>query len=115
MAHVRGLHDTGGFRKLRIVGSGDERNKLTAELSRLDHQRALVERQLAVWTKKQQVTKYRLELLDKEITKLGRLFGEFVRARHAGKQRKRTPATKPGQQPDSNAATVPRHDVSLEY
>jgi len=118
MTHVRGVHETGGFRKLRIAGragSAGERSKLTAELSRLDHQRTLVERQLAVWTEKQQVTKHRLGLLDKEIVKIGRLIREFAGPYRAVNRRKRTRPVKSGRPPAGGAAAVPRSDLSLEY
>lgn len=115
MAHVRGLHETGGLRTLRTAGSTAERSKLTAKLSRLDHQRALLERQLAVWTEKQQVTKHRLDLLDKEIVQIGRLIPEFGGPYRSVNQRNRTRAITSEQQPDNGAAAVWRGDVSLEY
>lgn len=115
MAHVRGLHETGGLRTLRSAGSTADRSKLTATLSRLDHQRALLERQLAVWTQKEQVTKHRLVLLDKEITRTGRLIREFAGPYRTVNQRNRTRAIKSERQPGSGAAAVRRSDVSLEY
>ena len=115
MTHVRGLHETGGLRALRIAGSTAGRSKLTAKLSSLDHQRALLERQLAVWTQKQQVTKHRLGLLDKEITQVGRLIRAFGGPYRNFNQRNRTRAIKSEQQPGSGAAAVKRSDVSLDY
>jgi len=115
MAHVRGLHETGGLRTLRVVGSTAERSKLTAKLSRLDHQRALLERQLAVWTEKQQVTKHRLGLLDKEITEIGRMIREFGGAYRSVNQRKRTRAVDVEPQPDDGQAAARHSEVSLEY
>ena len=44
---------------------------LPAMLARLDHQRGLLERQLAVWTEKQQVTKLRLSVLEKKSRRSG--------------------------------------------
>jgi len=115
MAHVKGLHETRGLQTLRVAGSNAERGKLTAKLARLDHQRALLERQLAVWTEKQQVTKHRLGLLDEEITQIGQLIREFEGPYRSLDQRKRTRAIEPGQQPDSGAAVARRSDMSLEY
>ena len=114
MAHVRGLHETGGLRTLRVAGSASGRSKLTAKLSRLDHQRALLERQLAVWTEKQQVTKHRLGLLDKEIREIGRLIREFGGPFRTVNQRNRTRAIGSAQRPARGAA-APGSDVSLEY
>jgi hypothetical protein len=115
MSHIRGLHETGGLRSLRTVGSGLQRGKLTATLSRLDHQRTLLARQLAVWTEKQQVTAHRLALLDKEIEQLGHLIGEFGGPHDAAKPRKRLCASKSRQLADDGAVAAQRGNVSLEY
>jgi hypothetical protein len=115
MAHVKGLHETRGLTTLRVVGSGAGRGKLTAKLARLDHQRALLERQLAVWTEKQQVTKHRLDLLDEEITQIGLLLREFEGPYRSINQRKRARASGSEQQPDGGAAGVQRGNMSLEY
>ncbi len=115
MSHIRGLHETGGLRSLRTVGSGLQRGKLTATLSRLDHQRALLERQLAVWTEKQQVTAHRLALLDKEIEQIGSLIGDFGGPYDATKQHKRPRPTKSRQRPGDGAVAARHKDVSLEY
>lgn len=115
MAHVKGLHETRGLATLRVAGSGAERGKLTAKLARLDHQRALLERQLAVWTEKQQVTKHRLDLLDEEITQIGQLLREFEGPYHTVDRRKRTRASESEQQPESGAAGMRRGSMSLEY
>lgn len=115
MAHVKGLHETRGLTTLRVAGSGAERGKLTAKLARLDHQRALLERQLAVWTEKQQVTRHRLDLLDAEITRIGQLLREFDGPYRGIDQRKRTRASGSEQQPDGGAAGVRRGNMSLEY
>lgn len=113
MAHIRGFHETSGLSLARSVGATADRSKLTATLSRLEHQRALVERQLAVWTKKEQATRHRLSLLDKEIAQIGRLISK-TRPR-AVDQRNRTRALKSEQQLDSGTAAVRRGDVSLNY
>ena len=70
MAHVRGLHETGGIANY-ARGIQGQPAKLTAKLARLDHQRGLLERQLAVWTEKQQVTRHRLGLLEKQMAEIG--------------------------------------------
>ena len=114
-AHIRGLHETGGLSTLRSAGSKADRSKLTAMLSRLEHQRALIERQLTVWTKKQQVTKHRLSLLDKEIIQIGRLIRQVGGPHRTVNQRSRTNAIKSEQQPDRGVAAVRRGDVSLDY
>ncbi len=115
MSHIRGLHETTGLRSLATTGSASQRGKLTATLSRLDHQRALLERQLAVWTEKQQVTTHRLALLDKEIEQIGHLIGDFGGPRDAAGQRKSARASKSRQLPGDGAVAARRSDVSLEY
>ena len=114
MAHVRGVHETGGLRALRVVGAKATRGKLTAKLARLDHQRALLERQLAVWTEKQQVTRHRLGLLDKEIAQISRVVRNFVRPRSLLNGRKRAHAAEPEAQANG-AGAVRGNDLSLEY
>ena len=112
MAHIRGLHETRGLRTLGLSGSTAERGKLTAQLSRLDHQRTLLARQLAVWSEKQRVTAHRLGLLDDEIEQLGRLIREFGEPYGNPNQRQGTRPRRSRSQPDGGA----RHtDVSLEY
>ena len=112
MAHLRGLHDT---RRLPAVSAANGKangGKLTARLARLDHQQALLERQLAVWTEKQQVTKERLDLLDQEITQISRQISSLVRPRDA----RRLPAFNAAPQPeDSGAAGTRPGGISLEY
>jgi hypothetical protein len=115
MAHIRGLHEAGGLRTLRIAGAAADHSKLTATLSRLDHQRALIARQLAVWTKKQQVTQLRLGVLDKEIKQIGRLIREIGAPYHDVNQRDGTSPIESEQQPDSGVAAVRRGGVSIDY
>lgn len=114
-AHIRGLHEAAGLRTLRIAGSKVDHSKLTAMLSRLDHQRSLLARQLAVWTQKQQVTQFRLGVLDKEITRIGRLIHKIDAPCRAVTQRDGTSAVKSEQQPDRDVAAVRRGDVSIDY
>ncbi len=115
MMHIRGLHEACGLRSLRIAGSTADRSKLAATLSRLEHQRALLARQLAVWTKKQQVTQLRLGVLDKEITRIGRLIRKIGGPHYAVNQRDGTRSIKFEEQPDSRVAAVQRGDVSIDY
>ncbi len=116
MTHLRGLHEAGKLRTLRIAGATADRSKLAAMLSRLEHQRALLARQLAVWTKKQQMTEFRLGVLDKEIARVGRLIRKTGAPYIGVNQRDRTPRSiKPEQQPANGAAAVQRGDVSIDY
>ncbi len=115
MAHIRGLHETSGLQVLRVVRSKAEPGKLTTKLARLDHQRALLERQLAVWTEKQQVTRYRLRQVEKQMAEIGRLIRQFGGPYRAANRRKRTGKIAPGEQIDGGAAPLRHQDVSLEY
>ena len=116
MTHVRGLHEAGKLRTLRIARATADRSKLAAMLSRLEHQRALLARQLAVWTKKQQMTELRLGVLDKEIARVGRLIRKTGAPYSAVNQRDRAPRPiKPEQPPTNGAAAVQRGDVSIDY
>ncbi len=116
MTHVRGLHEAGKLRTLRIAGIAADRSKLAATLSRLEHQRALLARQLAVWTKKQQMTELRLGVLDREIARVGRLIRKTGAPFGGVNARDRTPRPiKPQQQPANGAAAVPRGDVNIDY
>ena len=114
MKYARGLHEIRGLRSLSAVGSAGEHGRLSARLSRLDHQRALLERQLAVWDEKQRATKYRLSLLEQEITELGRATREFGGPSRGVDQRKQTPSSKSEAQARGYAAAR-RSVVSLEY
>ncbi|MDR3473947.1 MAG: hypothetical protein P4M09_20000 [Devosia sp.] len=114
MTHLKGLHEAGGLRTLRTIAPAAERSQLTSRLSRLDHQRSLLQRQLAVWTEKQQVTKHRLALLDKEIAQTGRLIRDFAEPGSATTRRRR-PAPAHTTDSHSGANAAAHHDVTLEY
>ena len=113
MAHVKGLHETGGLQVLRVVRSKEEPGKLTTKLARLDHQRSLLERQLVVWTEKQQVTRQRLNVVEKQMEDVGRLVRQLGASRRTSHGRKRTPAA--GVPQDSGGAAPPARDMDLEY
>ena len=115
MAHVRGLHETGGLGALRVVRSKAQPAKLTSRLARLDHQRGLLERQLAVWTEKLQVTRHRLSLVEKQMTEIGRSVRQLVTPRRNANGRKCTRTIAAADQADSAAAAPPHKEMNLEY
>jgi hypothetical protein len=115
MTHIRGLHEAGRLRTLRIAGTTADRSKLAATLSRLEHQRALLARQLAVWTKKQQGTQLRLGVLDKEIMRVERLIRKIGAPYRAVNRRDGALPIKSEQRPDGGVAAVQRGDVSIDY
>ena len=114
-AHIRGLHEASGLRTLRIAGSKAEPGKLSATLSRLDHQRSLLARQLAVWTKKQQTTQLRIGVLDKEIANIWRLMREFDTPSPPASRHEGMGPAGPEQQANSGATVARRGDVSIDY
>ncbi len=115
MAHVRGLHDTSGVQALHVVRPKAEPGNLTTKLARLDHQRGLLRRQLAVWTEKQQVTRQRLNLVEKQMAEIGRLVRALAGPQRAANGRQRAAATATAGQPDGIGG-APRHkQVNLEY
>lgn len=115
MAHVRGLHETGGVQFLHVVRAKAEPGKLTTKLARLDHQRGLLQRQLAVWTEKQQVTKERLNLVEKQMAEIGRSIRQLLVPHRAANRSKRTGAITASAQPDRGAAAPKHKEMSLEY
>ncbi len=115
MAHVRGVHEVRGLQMQRVTGFKADPGKLTAKLSRLDHQRTWHSRQLAVWTEKQKVTKNRLAILEKQMAQIGRLIRELVARPRKGNQGKDTRALGTEPQPGNGASTARHRDMSLEY
>lgn len=115
MAHVRGLHETSGVQALHVVRPGKNPAALRTKLARLDHQRGLLQRQLAVWTEKQQVTKERLMLVEKQIAGIGRLVRDIAGPPRAGKGRKRVARATTPLQNDDDAAAPRQKSVNLEY
>lgn len=115
MAHVKGLHETGGLQALNVVRRKEQPGKLTTKLARLDHQRGLLERQLAVWTEKQQVTKHRLDLVEKQMAEIGRSVRQLVAPRRAARERRRKVAIAAGRQADGVVSAPPREGMNLEY
>lgn len=115
MTHVRGIHEVRGLQMQRITGLKADPGKLTAKLARLDHQRTLLSRQLAVWSEKQQVTKIRLALLDKQMAHVGRLIRELVVRPRKGKQGKHVLALATEPHTGNGASTESHRDMSLEY
>lgn len=115
MAHVKGLHEIGGLQALNVVHRKEQPGELTTKLARLDHQRGLLERQLAVWTEKQQVTKHRLGLVEKQMADIGRSIRQLAAPRRAAGGRKRMAAIAAGGQLDSGAAAPKYKEMNLEY
>jgi hypothetical protein len=115
MTHVRGLQETRGMNGLRVVPRKAEPGKITTKLARLDHQRGLLERQLAVWTEKQQVTKHRLSLVEKQLTEAGRLVRQLGAVRRTGKGRKQMHTIAAAKGPDGAAVSPPHKEMNLEY
>jgi len=115
MAHVRGLHESCGLQALHVPRRNAQSGQHATKLARLDHQRALLERQLAVWTEKQQVTKHRLSLIEKQMAEIGRLVRQFGGPRRAANGRKRMRAAALGEQPDGGAVALRHREMNLEY
>lgn len=115
MAHVRGLHESRGLGAFRVVRSKAQPAKLTTKLARLDHQRGLLERQLAVWTEKQQVTRHRLSLVEKQMAEIGQTVRQLVTPRRKAKGRKWMRSNAAGGQADRAAAAPPHKEIDLEY
>lgn len=113
--HVKGLHEAIGLRTLRITTAPADYGELTATLSRLSHQRTLIARQLAVWTKKQQVTELRIGVLDKEIAKIWRLIRDIGPPHRSAGRRNGKRTVEPEHQPTTGVAAVRRGDVSIDY
>jgi hypothetical protein len=115
MAHVRGLQETGGVKTLHVVRVEAEPGKLTTKLARLDHQRGLLARQLVVWTEKQQVTRHRLGLVEKQMAEIGRSVRQLVTPRRKANGRKRMDVIAAGEQAGGVAAAPPHKEMNLEY
>jgi len=117
MGHVKGFHEA---RRLPIGNLPQLKGqccRLTTKLARLDHQRGLLERQLAVWTEKKKVTGCRLALLEQQMTDIERLIRDH-RAAVRGGRRKGPSATYLKRQKNIDGmteATGRRGDVSVEY
>lgn len=117
MGHVR------GFREARRLPIGNlphlkgQNCQLTAKLARLDHQRGLLERQLAVWTEKQKVTANHLTLLEKQITDIERLIRGHRAADRRASRHKRPSATRSNghQKSATTGMTERKCEVSVEY
>jgi hypothetical protein len=116
MVHVRGLHETGGMQGFHVMRRKEDPGTATTKLARLDHQRGLLKRQLAVWTEKQQVTKHRLNLVEKQMAETERLVRQLAGPRRAAKGRKLMRAIAAGDQAAGAAAALPLHkEMNLEY
>jgi hypothetical protein len=113
MAHVRGLHETGGIQALHVVRAKAQPGTLTTKLARLDHQRGLLERQLAVWTEKQQVTRERLTVVEKQMAEVGRLVRACTVPRRG--RRRRAAVAAAGGQGDGAVAPSQKQPMKLEY
>lgn len=115
MGHVKGFHEA---RRLPIGNLPELKGqscRLTSKLARLDHQRGLLERQLAVWAKKQKVTANLLTLLEKQITDMERQILERRAADRRSSGRKRPSAARSNRQQNLDGTTARRREVSVEY
>jgi len=118
MGHVKGLHEARGLPIGNLPQLKGQNGQLTSKLARLDHQRGLLERQLAVWAEKQKVTANRLILLEKQMTEIERLIREHRATNGGAGRRKRPSATHSNRQQkfDGTTSTTGRQrDVSVEY
>ncbi len=113
MPHIRGVHETGGIEALHVVRAKAQPGTLTTKLARLDHQRGLLERQLAVWTEKQQVTRERLTLVERQMAEVGRLVRACTVPHRA--RRRRAAVAAAGGQGDGAAASPQKKPMNLEY
>lgn len=85
MKQVRGMRETSSLQGRRGSGLPPSLSQLATQLSRLEHQRTLLERQLAVWTEKKDMTAHRIGFLAKQIAALERqLWAGRKRPRVAG-------------------------------
>lgn len=114
MEHVKGMHEARGLPigNLMHLNKGND-GKLTSKLARLDHQRGLLERQLAVWTQKQKVTGNRLALLLKEIAEVEKRVREQRGAGGRMKRRKSACVAKPRH--GQHGTSTSQRDFSVEY
>ena len=117
VTHVKGVHEIRRGRAASAGAGKSEQGKLTSRLSRLDHQRALLQNQLTVWTQKQQVTRHRLKLLDGEIAAVTRELRSLLKIKsgRAAVRRPSMTADATPAQPDSSAARGSGDAINLEY
>ena len=113
MTHLRGLHEVRRGSAVSAASGKSQQGKLSARLARLDHQRTLLESQLAVWVEKQRVTRHRLDLLGPEVPQIGRQIRGLIKPR---RQDRRRPAGRsdPGRRPDGGGSTG-GGEISFEY
>jgi hypothetical protein len=118
MNHVKGFHEARRLPIGNLPQLKGQNGRLTSKLSRLDHQRGLLERQLAVWTEKQRLTLGRLALLEKQIADIVQLMRKHRTAKQSAGWLKRRAATRSNRQQIFDGATAPtgrQHNVSVEY
>jgi hypothetical protein len=115
MGHVKGLHEARGLPIGNLPQPKGQDTKLTGKLARLDHQRGLLERQLAVWTEKQKVTANRLLLLDKQMAEIERMIRQHRAADRGRKRRKPASAAHPKRLQKYDGTAERQRDVSVEY
>jgi chromosome segregation ATPase len=118
MSEIKGMREVLALRTRRGTTETGRRGQLTAQMSRLDHQRTLLERQLAVWTGKMETTRQRLAALDGQIDEVElelRDLAERARRRREPTPRRAAPAGAPALQPADQPAPAPRSEMPFEY
>lgn len=118
MSEIKGMREVLALRSRRGTTDAGRRGQLTGQMSRLDHQRTLLERQLSVWTEKAETTRRRIVALDGQIDEVEaelRTLSERARLRRSPVPRRAAAAETVAPDRPAEAAPAAKQAMSFEY
>jgi hypothetical protein len=111
---VRGMRDVPGPQSVVNRKSANSREQAVTDLTRLEHEKARLERELSVWTGKQETTSRRLEQISGQLELLqNSLYGAAVAGQSTG--RGRSDGANKGGEGDAVEKAKTWREIPLEY
>jgi septal ring factor EnvC (AmiA/AmiB activator) len=108
---VRGMRDVPSIQGLRQRSLPDTREQAVAELARLEHEKARLERELNMWVSNQQKTKTRLRQVEERLA----LLDQILNPPAADGTAKRAAACRSLTEEGGEGPAQGWREVSLEY
>jgi hypothetical protein len=108
-SHLRGVNDIPT--RMNLPGCKTSQAQQANLLARLEHQKALLEKQLNVWRKQQSVTEHRLRLIHTQI----RTAGQALKVAQSAPQLVTRPGRGAGVPSPAAASPRLRHDFEFSY
>jgi hypothetical protein len=109
---TRGMRDIPTIQGLRHRGLPTTREQAVAEIARMEHERARLQRELEIWLSNQEKTQSRLRQVEERLACLQEIFDPPV---GNGQAKRRAQGTQTGLADDGEGETRSWREIPLEY